>query len=185
MRRRAAARARAAAALLAVALAAACRPRGDTLQTLWRIPVPAEAAAGRTLGLDSAGRAWIGVPGGLVAVDSAGRTAGRVTVRGDSVPRLLWQGPGTLALAAGRSRLTRADAAGGAAGGGWESRALRGAAPDPRGRWVYAATRTGGVVGLDARTLAPRWGWPDAGAEATGIAVSTLADRVYVALGGD
>ncbi|HWK89365.1 MAG TPA: hypothetical protein VNP72_05195 [Longimicrobium sp.] len=185
MRRRTAARARAAAALAVLALAAACRPRSDTLHTLWRIPLPAEGAAGRTLGLDSLGRAWIGLPGGLVALDSTGRVAGRVSVRGDSIPRLLWQGPGVLALSTGSRGLARADAAGGEARGGWESRALRGAARDPRGRWVYAATRTGGVVGLDARTLAPRWGWPDAGAEATGIAVSTLADRVYVALGGD
>src|SRR6185436_18223681 len=57
-------------------------------------------------------------------------------------------------------------------------------ARDPRGRWVYTATRTGSVLGLDTATLAPRWGWPDAGSRVSALAVSPLGDRVYVALAG-
>jgi hypothetical protein len=57
-------------------------------------------------------------------------------------------------------------------------------ARDPRGRWIYTATRTGSVLGLDPASLAPRWGWPDAGSPVAALAVSPLADRVYVALSG-
>lgn len=180
MRRMTAARARAAWLLLPLVLLAACRPR-ETLPADARIRLPHPAAEGATLAFDSAGVAWIGGPGRLVGIDSAGRVRATVTLPTDSVPRLLWRSGTRLVLAAGR-RLRAADAAGGAASGGWGSTALRAAARDPRGRWVFAANRRGGVWGLDPATLAPRWGWAETGAEAVGLAVSPLADRVYVSV---
>ncbi|HEU4882385.1 MAG TPA: hypothetical protein VFT45_09080, partial [Longimicrobium sp.] len=115
-------------------------------------------------------------------LDSAGRVVASVTVSGDWVPRLLWRSGERLVIALGARRLARAEAAGGKAASGWNSTTLRAAARDPRGRWVFTANRRGGVVGLDPATLTPRWGWPETGAEAVGLAVSPLADRLYVSV---
>ncbi|HEY7768958.1 MAG TPA: hypothetical protein VIB55_12400, partial [Longimicrobium sp.] len=38
------------------------------------------------------------------------------------------------------------------------------------------------VVGLDAATLTPAWGWPETGTQALAVAVSPLGDRVYVSV---
>jgi hypothetical protein len=179
MRRMTAARARAASLGLALLVAAGCKPE-ETLPVAWTTPLPQPAAEGATLALDSVRIAWIGGPGRLAGVDSAGRTVSTVTVAGDSVPRLLWRSGGRLVIALGSRRLARGEAAGGAAAAGWSSTAMRAAARDPRGRWVFTANRRGGVVGLDPETLAPRWGWAETGGEALGLAVSPLADRVYV-----
>src|SRR5688572_19382763 len=179
MRRMTAARAGAASLLLPVLLAAGCKPQ-ETLPAAWSTPLPQPAAEGATLALDSARIAWIGSRGRLAGLDSAGRVVATVTVAGDSVPRLLWRSGGRLVIALGSRRLARGEAAGGRAAAGWSSSALRAAARDPRGRWVFTANRRGGVVGLDPATLAPRWGWAETGAEAVGLAVSPLADRVYV-----
>lgn len=179
MRRMTAARAGAAALLAPMLLAAGCRP-AETLPVAWRTPLPPPAAGGATLAVDSAGIAWIGTPGRLVGMDSAGRVVSTVTVAADSVPRLLWRSGGRLVLSVGARRLAHAQAAGGRAEAGWSSSALRAAARDPRGRWVFTANRRGGVVGLDPATLDPRWGWAETGGEAVGMAVSPLADRVYV-----
>jgi DNA-binding beta-propeller fold protein YncE len=180
MRRMTAARARAASLLLFLLFAAACRAR-ETLPGEAGIRLPGPAAEGATLAFDSAGVAWIGAPGRLTGVDSAGRPVATVTLPTDSVPRLLWRSGERLVIGAGR-RLRSADASGGAASAGWGSTALRAAARDPRGRWVFAANRRGGVWGLDPATLAPRWGWAETGGEAVGLAVSPLADRVYVSV---
>jgi hypothetical protein len=180
MRRMTAARARAALLLLPMLFSAACRAR-ETLPADARIRLPQPAAEGATLAFDSAGVAWIGGPGRLVGIDSTGRVRATVTLPTDSVPRLLWRSGGRLVMGAGR-RLRAAEAAGGAASEGWGSTALRAAARDPRGRWVFAANRRGGVWGLDPATLAPRWGWAETGGEAVGLAVSPLADRVYVSV---
>lgn len=165
-----------------MALAAGCRPAEEALPLAWRTPLPRPAAQGATLALDSARVAWIGGPGRLAGVDSAGREVAAVTVSGDSVPRLLWRSGGRLVIALGARRLARAEAAGGRAASGWSSTTLRAAARDPRGRWVFTANRRGGVIGLDPATLTPRWGWPETGGEAVGLAVSPLADRVYVSV---
>jgi hypothetical protein len=165
----------------ALLLLGACRTPEDTLDTLRRTPLPAMAAAGATLAVDSASVAWVGAPGRLVGVDSGGAAVAEVRLGGDTVPRLLWREGDRLVMEL-PGRLATAPAAGGAAGAGWASAALRGALRDPRGRWVYALTEGGGVVGLDAATLQPRWGWPEAGAEPLAGAVSPLADRVYLAL---
>jgi hypothetical protein len=182
MRRMTAARARAALLLLPLLLAAACRRAEDPLPAAWSIPLPQPAAEGATLAVDSARIAWIGARGRLAGVDSAGRTVATVTTSGDSVPRLLWRSGDRLVIALGARRLARAQAAGGRAASGWASSTHRAAARDPRGRWVFTANRRGGVIGLDPATLAPRWGWAETGGDAVGLAVSPLADRVYVSV---
>lgn len=176
------ARARILALVLLLLLAAGCR-RQDSLPADRRIALPAPAANGSTLAVDSAGLLWIGVPGGLLAVDTAGRVRAEVAIGRDTVPRLLWRSGARLVIADGR-RLDRAEAAGGRASPGWGSTGLRAAARDPRGRWVFAANRRGGVMGLDTATLRPLWGWPETGGEAVAMAVSPLADRVYVSVDG-
>jgi hypothetical protein len=184
MRRGAPARAPFVCACLGALLAAACR-REAPLPAERRIPLAAPVAEGATLAVDSAGLLWIGTPGRLSALDTAGRAVAQVAMGRDSVPRLLWRSGTRLVMLDGR-RLSSADAAGDTAAPGWRSTALRGVARDPRGRWVYAAHRRGGVMGLDPATLRPRWGWAETGGETLGLAVSPLADRVYVSTdGGD
>jgi DNA-binding beta-propeller fold protein YncE len=176
------ARARLLGACLAALLAAGCR-REAGLPAERRIPLAAPVAEGATLAVDSAGLLWIGTPGRLAAMDTAGRVVSQVRMGRDSVPRVLWRTGPRLVILDGR-RLSAADAAGGTAAFGWGSTAFRAAARDPRGRWVYAAGRRGGILGLDPATLRPRWGWAETGGDALGVAVSPLADRVYVSVDG-
>lgn len=180
IRRTGHARARLLRACAAALLAAACG-REEGLPAERRIRLPEPVAQGATLAADSTGLLWIGTPGRLTAVDTAGRPVARITLSRDSVPRVLWRTGPRLVLQDGR-RLSGADAAGGAAAPGWGSTSLRAAARDPRGRWVYTANRRGGILGLDAATLRPRWGWAETGGEAVGLAVSPLADRLYVSV---
>lgn len=169
----------AACAALAVALAA-CGKK-DTLRTLDRVALPDTVAAGARLLVDSLGRAWVGEPGRLTAYDTAGRVVGRMPVPGKEAAAPLWLGGGSVyARTAGVAMRLEP--------GGARVGAVRNAeapvAHDPRGRWVYTATRTGSVLGLDAATLKPVWGWPDAGSRVSSLAVSPLGDRVYAALAG-
>jgi hypothetical protein len=163
-----------------LALLAGCA-REDTLQTLHRLPLPPEAAGAATLAVDSTGMAWLGLPGRLQGVDSLGAAGAAVRVGGDTLPRLLWRDGDRLVLSL-PGRVAAADAGGGEAGPGWGSPRLRAVARDPRGRWAYAVLEGNGVVGLDARTLEPRWGWPETGASPLAAAVSPLADRLYVSV---
>jgi hypothetical protein len=166
--------------LLFVSLSIAGCRKQDTLRTLDRVPLPDSVSATATLVLDSLGRAWVGDSARLTAFDTAGRALARVPVELRGAPRLLW-------LDSGRVVLRVPTAAGVVDSAGKPGAVRRSAAPlvrDPRRRWVYTATRTGSVLGLDPRTLAPRWGWPDAGSPVSALAVSPLGDRVYVALSG-
>jgi DNA-binding beta-propeller fold protein YncE len=168
------------AAIVVLLLAAACRGR-DTLRTLERVPLPDSVSPAATLALDSLGRAWVGDSARLSVLDSTGRAVTQLPVALRGAPRLLW-------LDSGRVYLRVDDAAGVVdAVTGAPGSVRRSGAPlarDPRRRWVYTATRTGSVLGLDPRSLAPRWGWPDAGSPVSALAVSPLGDRLYVALTG-
>jgi ribosomal protein L24E len=154
----------------------------DTLKTLERVPLPDSVPANATLTLDSMRRAWIGRPGSLTAFDSAGHALATLPVTLRGAPRLLWLDENRAYLRTdSSSAVVRLDSAG-AAGIRRSDAPL---ARDPAGRWVYTATRTGSVLGLDPRTLVPKWGWPDAGSRVSALAVSPLGDRVYVALAGN
>ncbi|MBB4634142.1 YncE family protein [Longimicrobium terrae] len=180
MRRPAPARARAAALVLALLAAAACR-EPDTVEGVRTIALPDSMPDGATLAVDSARRAWVGRPGRLTAYDTAGRPVAEIVLGGRDIPRVLAVGNGRVMMAVGRT-VARADARGGKAVRGWSASGTRVVALDPRGAWAFAANRQGGVVGLDAATLRPAWGWPEAGGEAVGMAVSPLGDRVYVSV---
>ena len=171
---------RPAAVLLLAALAAACGKR-ETLHTLERIPLPDTVTAGATLALDSLNRAWIGQAGRLTAVDTAGHVRARIPVALEGTPHLLWLGGGRI-YARTAQAATVIDEKSLKPGGVRRSEAPL--ARDPRGRWVFTASRTGSVMGLDTASLAVRWGWPDAGSRVSALAVSPLGDRVYVALAG-
>jgi hypothetical protein len=172
---------RAAAVLLLSALAAACGKR-DTLRTLERVPLPDSVSADATLALDSLGRAWIGDAERLTAVDSAGIVRARIPVPLQGSPRLLWLERGR-AYARTALSATVIDEKTLKPGGVRRSEAPL--ARDPRGRWVFTASRTGSVLGLDTASLAVRWGWPDAGSRVSALVMSPLGDRVYVALEGN
>src|SRR4051812_36683827 len=166
--------------LLLVLLSSACRET-DTLSTLERVPLPDSVSSAATLALDSLGRAWVGDSARLTAVDTGGRALARVPVALKGAPRLLWVDSGRVYLRVpGASGVV--DEATGKPGPVRRSGAPL--ARDPHRRWVYSASRTGSVLGLDPRSLEPRWGWPGAGSAVTALAVSPLGDRVYVALAG-
>ncbi|HEX8695559.1 MAG TPA: hypothetical protein VF746_24310 [Longimicrobium sp.] len=170
-----------AAVLALAALAAACGGGEGELRVLRTIPLPDSVAAGATLAVDSLERAWIGEPGRLTGVDSVGRPLARLAAGGPLAPRVLWTRGERLYVRAGPT-LALIDPATRRRFG---TRRLEApVARDPRGRWIYAATGGGGVLGLGADSLAPRWGWPDAGSPVSALAVSALGDRVYVALEG-
>jgi len=151
----------------------------DTLHTLDRVQLRDTVAAEATLQVDS-GRGWIAQPGALTAVDTAGRTVARVPLALKGTPRVLWRAGGRWYLRADGATAV-VDSAGKALGTRRSDAPL---ARDPRGVWVYTATRNGSVMGLAPESLVPRWGWPDAGSPVSAIAVSPLGDRVYVALAG-
>jgi hypothetical protein len=170
------------AALLALGVfLAACRDRGGALPVERRVPLADTVPAPSTLAVDAQGRAWIGRPGRIDVADSLGRVSARIPVPGDEAPRWAWSLGGRPYARAG-GRLLRLDPDSGRVAA---SRAVAApAVPGKRGRWVYTATRSGSVLGLDPATLEPRWGWPDAGSRVGGIALSPLGERVYVALEG-
>jgi len=144
------------------------------------VPLPGAVSSAATLALDSLGRAWVGDSAVLTAFDTAGHTRVRVPVELKGAPRLLW-------IDSGRVYLRVPGATGVVDATGKPGAVRRSEAPvvrDPWRRWVYTASRTGSVLGLDTRSLAPRWGWPDAGSAVSALAVSPLGDRVYVALAG-
>jgi energy-converting hydrogenase Eha subunit A len=170
-----------AAAAILLPLLASCRPTRDDLSTAWRFPLPAEAAGATTITVDGAGRVWLGVAGQLVVADSAGAVTGAAIPGGEDVPSVAAVLPGALLVRTG-PELVRVDAADGSVGARWRYAELRATAPDPGGRWVYAANSGGGVLRLDAATLEVLGGWPEVGADAVGAAVSALGDRVYVSL---
>lgn len=162
-----------------ILLASACR-KTDTLRTLERVALRDSVAADATLWLDPAGRVWIGGPGALAAFDSTGRPLERIAVPLKGTPEILWSWRG-------RTYLRTPTAAAVLDSSGRQAGVRRSGAPvaaDPRGRWVYTASRTGSVMGLAPESLGARWGWPDAGSAVTALAVSPLGDRVYVALAG-
>ena len=163
---------------LVVAGLAACGKSGGELAALARVPLPDSVAAGATLTVDSLRRAWVGEPGRLTVYDSAGRQAARLEAGGALVPRVLWTMDSTVYVRAG-GNVSAIDPATSERAG---TRRISPVARDPRGRWIYTAGRRGGVLGLLPGSMRTRWGWPDAGAPATAIAVSPLGDRVYVAL---
>ena len=163
----------------ALLLSSACR-KADTLKTLERVALRDSVPADATLWLDRIGRVWIGGPQTLAAFDSTGRELGRLKVPLKGTPEILWTWPGHTYLRTGAAAAVL-DSTGSQAG------ARRSGAPvvaDPRGRWVYTASRTGSVLGLAPESLGARWGWPDAGSAVTALAVSPLGDRIYVALAG-
>ncbi|HEX8245063.1 MAG TPA: hypothetical protein VF541_16250, partial [Longimicrobium sp.] len=79
--------------LISLALLGGCGKK-DTLRTMDRIALRDSVSAEATLAVDAASHAWIGAPGALVAVDTAGREVARVPVSLAGTPRLLWTAAG-------------------------------------------------------------------------------------------
>jgi hypothetical protein len=164
-------------------LLAACPRPHDTLSTERRIALPEEAAEASTLGVDAAGRLWLGRVGELLALDPDRGVVATADPGGDAVPSVLGAAGDRLLARAGAELMLVAPE-GGAVTARWAYGDLRAAAADREGRWIYAANDGGGVVLLAGESLAPLAGWPEVGREATGAAVSWLGDRVYLALAG-
>lgn len=177
---------RAAAALVALLLATACRgDRVDDLDTVRRVALPDSVGVDARLRTDGAGRSWVVEPGRATVLDTLPDTPpSRITVgEGTPLPAPRWDAAGRLYVDRGAEAL-RALTQGGTTAPD-QPRPIGPVARHPRGEWIYVATRNGGVVGVDPRSLRPRWGWPEAGTAAGALAVSPPGDRVYLALDGD
>ncbi len=162
-----------------------CERGAPTPGAARRIPLPAAAGnpAAMSLAVGEGGRMWIGAPGRLTVVDSAGRTS-----RARSLP--IPEPP----IAPRVIRTTRAHAI---VRSGDRLISLRGAdlrtvaertqpgvvAPDPRGRHLYLGTAEGAVFGLDPASLEPRWAWAKLGAPTLALAAAPEGDRIVQVLG--
>lgn len=137
----------------------------------------------RTMAIDSAGRFWLGSPGGISIRDSTG-TPRRIGVPVDAAPRVIgWSAAGAY-LREGDS-LYLLSAVGDtvtARRGGFRLNPL---ALDVRGRAIYQGARSGAVVAHDPVSLEPIWAWASLDAATTAIALSPEGDRLYQALGAD
>jgi hypothetical protein len=174
---------RAAGVVLAVAaVLGGCREEGKALKPGRRADLPAPAPASASLRIDALGREWVVGPGTAMVVDTgrAPRISRIAAGPGTALPAPPWDPAGRLYADTARQALAEM-----ALRAGVKAPSLRLAGPvarDPRGRWIYATIRHAGVVGMTADSLHTLWGWPHAGPAATALAVSPLADRVYLAL---
>jgi hypothetical protein len=164
-------------------LAVACGPDEERLEVERRIPLPAGVAGATSLAA-SGGRIWISGGRALVALDTAGRLVTGVPMEASGA-RIVAVGASAVYLRTPATRLLVVDPGvpgvrARRAGVGEDGFAL-----DPRGGDGYVVRPHGGILGVDAATLRPKWGWPERGAPGTALAVSPLGDRVYLALGGD
>jgi hypothetical protein len=168
-------------AMLAVGIGG-CRNEGKALGTARRTALPWPVPPGASLRLDGLGREWIVSPGQAMVVDTgrAPRISRTVAGAGTPIPAPLWDPSGRLYGDSARTVLAEL-----AVRGRVKAPSVRVTGPvarDPRGRWIYATLRHSGVLGITADSLRTLWGWPQAGPAATALAVSPLADRVYLGL---
>jgi DNA-binding beta-propeller fold protein YncE len=172
----------AAAALVVTLGLAGCREEGKALRVERRVRLPASASPAASLRMDGLGREWV-VDGSSATVVDTGRAprVSRISAGpGTPIAAPLWDPAGRLYADSARRALAEM-----AERTGVKAPSLRLSGPvarDPRGRWIYATIRHAGVVGITADSLHTLWGWPHAGPAATALAVSPLADRVYLAL---
>lgn len=144
-------------------------------------PLEGELAGASSLAVEG-GRLWVAGGDRLAALDAAaGGVLLSVELEADAA-RIAAVREGTVYLVT-PSGVAAVDAEEGrvrARSAGVEDVAL-----DPGGEVAYLLAPRGGVLGADAETLRPLWGWPERGPEGTALAVSPLGDRVYQALEGD
>lgn len=172
--------------VLAVAAALAsmpgCDSPGEALPTRRQIALGFESAS--TLGIDGAGRFWVGRPGEAVGLDSTGAAGVRVRVGSGAAPELLGETADALHLRAGDTLIAVWPASGerrGARAGFARVPVL----PDARGRFIYQGAGSGAVLGFDPATLDPVWGWAARGARTTALAAAPEGDVVWQALASD
>jgi len=147
-----------------------------TLRVARRVPLP--VAEVQTVATLRTGDVWLGAPGRFLVVDSLGRVRLQRELPG-SPARLLYVRAGRATLAQEPRTLVAFDLDSVAPVARRQASRDAPAAADPRGRWTYTTHAWGSVLGLDSM-LVPRWGFPDVGARATALAVSNLADRIYL-----
>jgi hypothetical protein len=156
---------------------AGCGEKIPLLRTERRVGLPPGVTVATVAAADS-DEIWLGIPGGVVVVDSLGRALTRMEAEGEA-PRLLAGGRHRSLVFDGERVLTRL--VGDSVAGTRRSRRPEPVAADPLGRWTYTTYAWGSVLGLDS-ALVTRWGWPDAGARATALAVGALGDRIYLGI---
>ena len=172
-----------AAALLA-ALAGCGRGGGKPADTARRIPLAAPVSRAASAAFDEGAWLWVVDGGVLTALDTArGAPTARIPLGAAGPYRIagidttaVYLRSGTRIVSVGRrDGRVRARRTGVGEGG---------FAPDPRGGDAYVVIAHGGVLGVSAGSLRPRWSWPERGPAGTAVGVSPLGDRVYLALTG-
>lgn len=167
--------------LLLAAVLAGCRGRdGPELRPDARLPLPANTPA---TGLHVQGeQLWLTAPGTVLPGDTAGRFAGRAaTLAIDADPNVLGAGRDRVYVRAARQLLAvepRSGRVAAARAGTGANRTVL----DPLGRFLFVATPSGAVLGLDPETLETAWAWPRLGRRITAAALSPQGDRLYTAL---
>lgn len=148
-----------------------------------RIRLPPESHGATALWVGTGARLWVATPRGLLGVDTAsGRVVARVSTAGEGIPRVFGSADGRSYAATPGGRLLLLDAVTGAVRANREGAPGNRYALDPAGREVYAATRSGAILGLDPLSLQTRWSWPRLALRTTALAVSPEGDRVYHAV---
>lgn len=160
-------------------LVTACAATEELPAEAWS-ELPPDVAAAETLLVDSAGRAWVGLAGGLARVRAAD-SAAVLPLGGSSAARVLALAGDRAFVASGDDALlisadslavlerregTRTDAL------LWERQTGH----------LLQGTASGAVMAHDAETLRPVWAWAALGNPVSAMAASPFGDRVYMAV---
>lgn len=134
-----------------------------------------------TLLLQAADSLWLGDPGRVQRVDSAGVVRFEARLAAVGTPELLGMSEGRVYY--------RADALLGFIDASSGSRVERENVPgelfllDPHGRFIYTSVGAGALVAYDAETLEPLWGWAELGGPGTALALAPQGHRLFQAIG--
>lgn len=162
-----------------VLLAACAEQPVEALLATGSTVLPDSASA--TLLLQAADSLWLGAPGRVQRVDSAGVVHFETRLAAVGTPELLGMSGGrvyyridellgSIDVSSG-SKVERADIPG-------DLFLL-----DPHGRFIYSSVGAGALVAYDADTLEPLWGWAELGGPGTALAIAPQGHRLYQAIG--
>lgn len=159
--------------------AGACRGRGGVdLRPDERLPLAGMDQA-ETLAVRGE-RVWIGAPGQVRAADPAGRFAWPPIATGSEALPVVVGNWGNLLFARAGKQLIVADASTGRVEAVRDGMGANHTVPDPLQRFLFVATPSGAVLGLNPRTLETAWAWPRLGRRTTAAAMSPEGDRFYM-----
>jgi hypothetical protein len=162
-------------------LLGACRPEAaPIIDVVERTPLPAGDYT--TLHLDAGGGSWLGAPGRLTRVPSAGTLPADIPLpEVDGTPTFVGEAGGVTFFHSGTHLIAVEGTVPELRAGPVEIEPGR-AALDVRGRYLYRTSGAGSIIAHDPVTLEPVWGWGAVGAPAPALALSPEGDLLYLAV---